>query len=96
MTELSVIIGGFFANLVTSFLKERMPSKYELTVEEMDARKTVIRSLNLVFGVVGMVLSAYWLGEPLDLSSLSSALEALATIGITYIFSQGSYHLVKS
>lgn len=93
MLELAVIFSGWVSNLITSYVK---PSKIGLLSEEdLAARKTFIRLINLIIGAVMLVLSAWLMGEPLDASSLSTSLESIFTILITFAFSQGSYFITK-
>lgn len=96
MTELAVVASGFVANLVTGMFKPGTEHKLNLTQEEIDARKTLIRGFNLMLTVPGLFLSAWLLGEPLDVTSLGSAIETAGTVFITFLFSQGTYFLTKS
>lgn len=95
MTELAVVIGAGVANLVTTLLKGNKFEKIGLTQEELDARKTWLRAINLAIGAVGMVLTAWLMGEPLDVSGVSEAVGSIVTILVTFGFSQGAYYLTK-
>lgn len=92
--ELAGIIGGLVANFITSKVK---PAKGEtLTQEALDARKTLIRVMNLVFGIVGMVVTVLLIpGEQIDTTTLSGNLETLFAIILTFGFQQGAYALKK-
>lgn len=93
MSELSILLSGVIANAVTSWVKP--PAGYQVSQESIDARKSLIRGLNFVVGAVMAIVSAWVLGEPLDISSVSSSFNSALQIVITYAFSQGMYHIVK-
>ena len=93
MSELAIVLSGFIANLVTSWIKP--PEGYQVSQESIDARKSLVRLINLVVGVISLVASAWLLGEPLDVSSLGDTISTIVSIVITFAFSQGAYHLAK-
>lgn len=95
MNELAIVIAGLLANVVTTMIKPGGEMKPLLSQEELDARKTLVRGINLVAGLVTVLASSWLLGEPLDVTSVESSVGALATIIVTFLFSQGTYFLTK-
>lgn len=93
MLELIVVVSGLVSNFITNLVK---PSdNYVVSQEDIDARKTLVRGINLAFGALTLIAGTWLLGEPLDVSSLSDMLTSLVSIILTFAVSQSAYHLNK-
>lgn len=93
--SISILASSIVANALTSFFKTDRTTMGYVTQEQLDARKTFLRLMNLVMGVIGAVAYSYLLGEPLDVTSLQGSIEAIMTIVVTFASSQGLYFLLK-
>lgn len=95
MQELAIVLSGLIANALTAAIKPGEDYKLDLTQEELDARKTLVRGINLVLGIVMTVVGAWVVGEPIDVTNLESSVSAVVTMFVTFTFSQGAYFLLK-
>jgi len=87
------IISAFIANALTKFIKP--PKELTFTEEDIAARKTLVRAVNLVVGAVLTVMGAWAVGEPLDASTIEASVTSLFDILQTFAFSQAIFHLAK-
>lgn len=83
------IIAGIVANFVTKYVK---PSKVGMTAEQQTTRKNLVRVINAVLGIVGLVAVTLLTGAELDVTSLTTYIEVI----ITFLVSQGMYFMAKS
>ena len=86
------IIASLLANLITKFAK---PSKLGLTQDEMENRKTLVRILNAVFGLIGVIAFTLLTGGELDATALNTYIEVIVSAGMAFAMSQGMFFLSK-
>jgi hypothetical protein len=86
------LFSAFLANLITQIIKGKQ-NRF-MSQEQLDARRSIIRSLNAAVGACLTVFAAWYLGEPLEADSIAGVIETILTIATTYAASQGMYFLV--
>ncbi len=91
MAEIAALIAIAVANLLTQWVKPSSENVRFLGEEDIAARKMLVQFMNLVFGAVTLVVTAYLLGEPLDMTTLTGSLESIVLLVLTYASSQGVY-----
>lgn len=92
MTEITILISTLITNLVVGMVK--VPS-YNLTPEEKEERKKILRTVVAIMTVLTTVLTSWILGEPLKVDSLSESFLTIVTFVLTYATSQGAYFISK-
>jgi hypothetical protein len=93
MTELATIMAALIANIITSRVKP--PKDRVFSEEDIAARRSVVRMVNLGLTLVGMITATWLLGDPLDLTSFGDTLTSLLEVLIAFGVAQGTYHLTK-
>lgn len=91
--EVTVLIASLLANLVTKWFK---PSEDEMDYDiDPESRKTIIRVINAVLGIVALLVTSAVMDTPLDTSSLQGLFETIVAVGVTFLTSQGAYLINK-
>ena len=91
--EFAIIISALIANIFTKIIK---PAKTELmTASEIESRKSTLRVVNAVLGIVALLSATAITGVPLDVTTLQSFIEVIVAFAITFISSQGMYFMAK-
>ena len=93
MTELATIMAALIANLITKWIKP--PKDRVFSEEDIAARRTIVRMVNLGLTLVGMITATWLLGDPLDVTSFGDTLTSLLEVLIAFAAAQGAYHLTK-
>ena len=91
---IEVLISSLVANLITKYAKPTSPASF--SDEDIQARKDVIRGMNALVGLAMLVGTSWFLGSPLDVSSIESAVNTVVTVAVTFFASQGQYLLGKA
>jgi hypothetical protein len=86
------IIASLLANFITKFVK---PRKLGLTEDQMESRKTLVRVLNAILGLIGVIAITLLTGSELDATAVSTFIEVIVNAGMAFAMSQGVYFLSK-
>lgn len=96
ISELTVLIGGALATWLTQLFKGKKDPHQPLTLEEQNTRQRNLKILNAILSLISLVAVSLVTGDAIDGDALTEPLNLLVETGVTFIISQGAYHLFKT
>ena len=91
--SISIIIAALVSNILTSIVKPA--KKMHFDQETLDARKTAVRAISAMFGLIMLLVSTHLLGEDLPQDQVGAYVELIIGTVVTYLSSQQVYTMVK-
>lgn len=92
MVGIEVAVSALLANLITKFVK---PPQHHYTDEAIAARKTIIRIMNAIFGLAALLVTSWLMGDAVNVDSVGGFVEVIVGGAVTFLGSQGAYHLLN-